>query len=423
MRVWKRVKEQQARRPHVYELDLLRTVTAFSVVAVHVLSFTVILNSTNAGAEIQNAVVTALHFTREVFMFVTAFAMVYVYYGKPFTLKRFWAKRSVGVLLPYCLWSIVYVLVNTPGQSPGAFIQTAVVDILTGNASYQLYYILLTLQFYIILPLFLLFMKRVARHPWKALSISFVIEVALLYVDYHLLQQGPLASNGFWQGFSEFQNRFLLIYQFYFILGGFTALYFQQIRSFLLRYGWMVACVFIAAISGLWLHYVIQIRVYQESIGYATSVLQPIMAFYSLAVILFGLWLACLWASRKKQDGQPRGYHIWHMLSDASFGVYLIHALLLTAILKWVVPAMPTIWPVAMRVFLTWFMTVASASAITVLLLNIPILSRLVGREHAAQRKRVQPQPAREVEPEFEQQAQQIGVVNMNTIDDRRITV
>ncbi|HXX79523.1 MAG TPA: acyltransferase [Ktedonobacteraceae bacterium] len=382
--------EKQTHRSHIYELDPLRAITAWSVVAVHTLSGTVNLNTSDLGVQLQNAGVVALHFTREVFIFVTAFALVYVYYGKPFALKRFWARRSLSVLLPYCIWSMVYIRVNIPGQSPIAFIKTAFIDILTGNASYQLYYILITLQFYIILPLFLLFLKRFAKHPWKALALSFVIQVVLFYIDYHLLQQGPLASSGFWKFVSQYQDRFVFAYQFYFVLGGFTALYFQQIRSFLLRYGWMVACGMVAAISILWLHYTLQIRVYQESLGYATSVLQPVMVFYSLAVILFGCWLACLWASHKNREGYPSGYRLWRMVADASFGVFLIHVLLLAAILKWIVPAMPLVWPVALRVVLTWIMVAGSATILSIMLLKTPILSRLVGREYAAQRNIVQ---------------------------------
>jgi peptidoglycan/LPS O-acetylase OafA/YrhL len=382
--------EKQTHRSHIYELDPLRTLTAWSVVAVHTLSGTVNLNSSEVGVQLQNAGVVALHFTREVFIFVTAFALVYVYFGKPFAFKRFWTRRSLSVLLPYCIWSMVYVWVNIPGQSPIAFIKTSIIDILTGNASYQLYYILITIQFYIILPLFLLFLKRFAQHPWKVLAASFVIQVILFYTDYHLLQQGTLASNGFWKFVSQYQDRFILAYQFYFVLGGFTALYFQQIRSFLLRYGWMVVCGMLAALSILWLHYTLQIRVYQESLVYATSVLQPVMVAYSLAVILFGCWLACLWATHKNREGHPHGYCIWRVFSDASFGVFLIHVLLLSAILKWIVPAMPTVWPVAVRVFLTWFLAAGSATLLSMTLLKIPILSRLVGREHAAQRNIVQ---------------------------------
>jgi len=114
------------------------------------------------------------------------------------------------------------------------------------------------------------------------------------------------------------------------------------------------------------------------------------MVFYSLAVILFALWLACRWASHRYREGRPRGHRIWQVLSDASFGVYLIHVLLLSAILKWVVPAMPTVWPVAIRVILTWLMTVGSATAVSVTLLHIPVLSRLVGREHSVRREALQ---------------------------------
>ena len=222
------------------------------------------------------------------------------------------------------------------------------------------------------------------------------------------MQQGTVASSGFWQIVAGFQDRFVLVYQFYFVLGGFTALYFQQIRSFLLRYGWIAACLMVAALAVLWLHFVLQIRVYQESIGYATSVLQPVMVFYSLAVILFALWLACRWASHRYREGGPRGHRIWQVLSDASFGVYLIHVLLLSAILKWVVPAMPTVWPVAIRVILTWLLTVGSATAVSVTLLHIPVLSRLVGREHSVHRKVVQPAK----EKRFEEKSQQTEMLH-----------
>src|SRR5256884_3888113 len=148
---------------------------------------------------------------------------------------------------------------------------------------------------------------RVPHHPWKVLASSFIIQVVLSYADYRWLQQGTAASSGFWQIVAGFQNRFVLVYQFYFVLGGFTALYFQQIRSYVLRYGWIVACGLVAAISVLWLHFVLQIRVYQQSMGYATSVLQPVMVFYSLAVILLALWVACRWAYHKNPDGRPRG--------------------------------------------------------------------------------------------------------------------
>src|ERR1700694_1571932 len=162
-------------RPYIYELDLMRPVTAVTVVAVHVLSGTTMLNHTQAGMQVQNGIFLSVHMTREVFMFITALALTYVYFGSPFSGKRFWAKRSIGVLLPYGIWSIAYTWVNTSQHSPGAFTKLVVFNILTGNASYQLYYILLAIQFYLVLPLFLLILKHIQKHPWRTLGISFAL--------------------------------------------------------------------------------------------------------------------------------------------------------------------------------------------------------------------------------------------------------
>src|SRR5712691_1338580 len=230
---------QQA-RPYIYELDLMRPVTAVTVVAVHVLAFTQFLNHTQAGVQVQNGLITSVHFTRDVFMFITALALAYVYFGRPFSGKRFWAKRSIGVLLPYCIWSIAYTWVNTSQHSPGAFAKLVVFNILTGSASYQLYYILLTIQLYLVLPLFLLFLKHIKQHPWRALSISFALQVLLMYLDYRYLQQGSLASSGVWQIVAVSQGSFLLTYQFYLILGGLAPINFQKQRAFARRNGnWM----------------------------------------------------------------------------------------------------------------------------------------------------------------------------------------
>jgi peptidoglycan/LPS O-acetylase OafA/YrhL len=313
-------------------------------------------------------------------MFITALALTYVYFGRPFSGKRFWAKRSIGVLVPYCIWSIAYTWVNTSQHSPGAFAKLTLFNILTGNASYQLYYILLTLQLYLVLPLFLPLLKHIKQHPWRALNISFALQVLLMYLDYRYLQQGSLASSGVWQIVAVSQGSFLLTYQFYFILGGLSALYLQQARAFVLRHGKWIVGGFVLALAAVWVHFLLQVDVYHESFGYATSVLQPIMTFYSPTVIVLLGFLACRWAIQTNQQEHPKGYRFWHILSDASFGIYLVHVFILTALLQWVVPFMPEAWPVALRVFLTWFLTASGAAVISILLMKTPVLSHLVGR-------------------------------------------
>lgn len=368
-------------RPYIYELDPLRTVTALAVVLVHVMSFTMFFNHTATSLLVDNGIFTSIHFTREIFMFVTALALAYVYYGKPFEPSRFWAKRSIGVLLPYCLWSLAYTWVNNPSQhSPGAFAKLALFNILTGNASYQLYYILLAIQFYIVLPLFLLLLKHIQKHPWRALLISFALQVLMMYLDYRYLQQGSLASSEVWQMVATYQNSFLLTYQFYFIFGGLAAVYLKQARAFVLSHGTWIVGVFVLGLVAVWVHFLLQVEVFHESFGYVTSVLQPMETIYSTIVIVLLCWLTCRWAKSLNQQGHPKWYGFWHALSDASFGIYLVHVFILNALLRWVVPLIPAAWPAAIDIFLMWFLTAGGAAGISVLLMKTPILSRLVGR-------------------------------------------
>jgi probable poly-beta-1,6-N-acetyl-D-glucosamine export protein len=370
----------QQTRPYIYELDPLRAVTAVAVIAVHVLSGTMTLNHTQTGLLVDNGIFTSVHFTREIFMFITALALAYVYFGRPFSGKRFWAKRSIGVLVPYCLWSIAYTWVNTSQHSPGAFAKLALFNILTGNASYQLYYILLAIQFYLVLPLFLLLLKHIQNHPWRALLISFALQVLLMYLDYRYLQQGSLSSSGVWQMVAAYQDSFLLTYQFYFILGGLAAFYLKQARAFVLSHSKWIVSGFVLALAAVWVHFLLQVDVYHESFGYATSVLQPMMTLYSSTVIVLLCWLACRWANTDIGRAHPKGYRFWHTLSNASFGIYLVHVFILTALLQRVVPLMPEAWPVALRIFLTWFLTAGGAAGISMLLMKTPVLSHLVGR-------------------------------------------
>lgn len=372
--------QQGVHRPHIYELDPLRAVTALVVVAVHVLAFTVVLNKTTTGIQVQNAFVVSVHFTRALFMFVTAFAMTYVYSGKKVPIARFWKKRGIGVLVPYCIWSVIYVFVNQPPTTPLHFASASLTAILTGTSSYQMYYILMTLQFYLLLPVFLYLLEKVKNHPWRALSISFALQLVFFYVDFHFIQAGPFANTHVGKVVNSFQDEFVVIYQFYFLLGGLTALYFQPIKSFLLRYGKLVVCGMILMTVALWIDFFMQINTLREPISLAVSVLQPVMVPYSGMVIVFALWLACKWAGTRDSKGKPRGYGLWDQLSKASFGIYLIHALLLTVILQKITPAMPQDWPVAVRVLLTWIIAAGSAAMLSIVMVNTPLVSRLMGR-------------------------------------------
>jgi len=367
-------------RMYLHEIDMVRVITALSVIAVHVVAFTAIYNTTNLGVQLQNGAVVALHFTREVFIVLTAFVMVHNYTQRPLKLSVFWRRRGLGVVVPYIVWSLFYVWFNYPRHPAGAWIHTALADIISGNASYQLYYILLTIEFYIVLPLLLWFVVRYKRYPWQVLSISFVLQMALMYFDFNYLERGAFGSNSFANWFNDYSWRMLPAYQFYILLGAYGALYLHPLRDFVQRHGKLVVLAGVGGVGLLWLRYAKAIWFDHQSIAYATQVFQPVMVVYAATTTLFLYWLGVIWATHPSKKGKPHGHPLAKLLSDGSFGIYLIHAFILNDVLLHIGPRLPVAWPAALRVFSVWFIVALITCTLCSLMLYMPGFSRLIGR-------------------------------------------
>ncbi len=61
------------------------------------------------------------------------------------------------------------------------------------------------------------------------------------------------------------------------------------------------------------------------------------MVIYAIGIAAFLYWLATRWATRRAPH-PPRGAGFWVLLSNASFGIYLIHAYILEQAMVYLVP-------------------------------------------------------------------------------------
>lgn len=366
--------QTQKKRPHIYEIDLIRAITVFSVVAIHSLSYTGFLTKSQSGQQLLDFIGHSLHFNREMFMFVTGLVLTYVYYHRSFSAKKFWLKRALFVIVPYIIWSLLYVFLNNPWTGFLHYAKVSLWNLFTGDASFQLYYILLTVQFYIIFPLFLLFLKKVAKYPWQTLSISLVIQLVFLYINYNYLQAGPYSAIPFVKAFVNFQDRFFFIYEFFFILGGFAAVYMDSIRRFLMIRGKYIASIFVIGLALYALYYYHQVNHLHYSLWHATSVLQPSVVLYSTIVIAFIAWISLLWERKRKF------YPLIKVISDTSFGIYLMHVLMLTYVVKYFLPLLPSVIPVPVKDITVLLLAFSLSVLGSYILLRISILSWTIGR-------------------------------------------
>ena len=378
-------------RPYIYELDQLRVVTILGMLAVHVLVFPAFFHLDPLGIQVVNGLYNTVRLTRMIFMFITGVALVSTYYGKPFSFFGFWKKRSIGVLVPYVFWTLIYTSINDPRPSPWAFLTTILGNLLSGEGSLQLYYMVLILQFYLLLPGFLWLLRRTQQHPWMLVGVSFALQVILWTVDYYTLEAHP-PSTGFWAFVAQYQYRFVLNYQLYFVLGGMVALHLQAVRAWLLSHRTWIVLALSVTLTARTLVYVFQFDVAHTSLGYAVEVLQPVMVFYSVSVIAFLYWLAYRAVRKYDQQRQSKGQRFWHTLSDASFGIFLVHPIVMSLVLFLVIAPLRSWLPGLVGVALTWLLTVVGAAAWSMLFLHLPLLSRLVGRERASGRLRLRAQ-------------------------------
>lgn len=376
---------QRSARDHLYEIDVIRAVTALCVVGVHAVAFTVVLAQGPLGQQLQNAAVSALHFTREIFIAITGFVLVYTYANRPFSARAFWRKRGIGVLLPYVLWSLFYEWRTKPPLPPAPWLLRTAGDLVTGSASFQLYFILLTLEFYLILPWFLPFMRRAGKRPWRLLAASCALQLLGLFLDYRYLQAGPFAATALGQFLNTNQSRLLPFYQLYMIVGALAAMYVTRVRAFVLSHGMWTVAGLAVGLGLLWGNFAYQVSVAHGGVGYAISVFQPAMAVYALAVSAFLYWVAYRWAVARA-PAPPRGHRFWLLLSNASFGIYLMHAYILNVAMDQFVPRLSGAWPEPLRVGLVWALVAATTAALCSLWLYVPGLSRLVGRPCALRR-------------------------------------
>lgn len=90
-------------------------------------------------------------------------------------------RRFKGAVLPYVLWSGVYILVNRAlGQFHHLSLGHVAKLLLTGTAEFHLYFFVLVIELYLVLPLLLPVFRR--RPPFWAAALSAVIFEAAVYL-------------------------------------------------------------------------------------------------------------------------------------------------------------------------------------------------------------------------------------------------
>jgi peptidoglycan/LPS O-acetylase OafA/YrhL len=364
--------------PRLYEIDVVRILTFACVIGVHTTSHTVA--SDDLGLY---GLLALLHFTREVFFALTAFVLAYSYFSKPRPFVRTVPRRLLLVAVPYVTWSLIY-FVSSNLRSPHYTLGEATVSFLQhlveGTAWYHLYFLLVTMQVYVLFPVFLWIIEKTKGRHAVLLAVTGAYQLVFTwFLRYSPHSLGWIAEN---------PKSLFITYLFFVFLGAVAAFHAREFLAWVRAHRRLIAVVTAATGLAMLAFFGISIA---SGVSYyrAGTPLQPALMVWSVAVGLGFLALGTWWSDRR--DPESRIARAVTVISDRSFGIFLAHPIVLWLLLwvgdDWVEGHIPTPW----LTLVAYVVVVLLAYVVSTLARRTPASLALAGRPFKRR-----PRPARE---------------------------
>jgi peptidoglycan/LPS O-acetylase OafA/YrhL len=368
---------------YLREFDLFRVITFACVVAQHAILWSVDPHSVAGWG-----LVVVLHFTRNAFFFLSAFVALYAQATRPRRVGSLWGRRLSQIAVPFLAWTGLYFAYTiASGPTPDAWV---VLRTDLTNGYYQLYFLVVLAQFYVLLPALLWLIRVTRRHHWTVLSVSIVFQVAMGTVSHYAKAPGWQHSLHVFDA-NLLQSRLIVGYQLYFVAGLLAAAHADQLHAFVDRHRRRILWGALAIGLGTEGYYLITEAVTHNT-GRASDLYQPEVLLWFGAAILGLLALGRVWSRREAVRGPTRASQLLQWAADASGGYYLAHVLILQLILdalgglgwRYSMSWVDTAW-------ILFFGTLAGTTLLLWVLLQTPLRVILTGPDRAAQRRALRP--------------------------------
>jgi peptidoglycan/LPS O-acetylase OafA/YrhL len=238
--------------------------------------------------------------------------------------RTFWRRRFALVAVPFLCWSVIYFFLtirSAPGTLSG---DTAHLGYLVGTGYYQLYYLLVLLEFYVLFPLCLVLVRRTVGHHGRLLLASALAQVILVSSMHWGLAPGWMT--GYWA------TREVTSYQFYLIAGMVMALHLDEFHQWLCGHVWTIVLGTVAAAAAAEAWYYLSADHVISWLGSSADPFQPIVIPFNVGAIACIYLIGVLLVDRRRS---ARTRRVVHSGSDNSYGIYLAQPLFIT-ILGWV---------------------------------------------------------------------------------------
>ncbi|OZQ62171.1 acyltransferase [Paenibacillus sp. VTT E-133280] len=317
------------RQERLPQLDIFRALAILGVLHVHASSFAAGEQALHSPYYYWlNWINIFFKFGTPSFIFLSSFVLFYNYYGRPVTrslIINFYRRRLKYILLPYLLASMGYYalslyvngrLMQNFGDNLLSFSRA----LFSGSAYAHLYFVFISIQFYLLFPVLLKLMQSSRFLIKWAIPVGLGLQWGFIFwnkYELHIVEKGSLAIS----------------YLAYYMMGAFIAIHFDKVKIWLMKpwreqsaaqKGWttlLVSSLLIAAFIHVQLWYVARhFGVWTDSLWY--ELLWNVHTMLSALVLLYATFLLYRKAPHVIVASLTR-------LGELSFAIYLIHPLLL----------------------------------------------------------------------------------------------
>lgn len=311
----------------IKEFDFIRGISIIAVIMIHIGSGSIMVNSTSQTLKVPISTFFVYHqlmgFAVSAFIVCSGIVLVMRYKEREFNYLEFIGKRSIILLVPYFIWSLIYLWYNSRLfidngiMAKGGILKISAAEILyalaSGNSNAHMYYIPLLFSLYWLFPVFRFIVQKI-KSPW------WLVLVLLLQHYFQIRLQTAVPKDIL----VFFQFRFFL---FLFLTGCYVGQYYDEVRAFIDKY--------INAIIGL----LGTVFLFKVCVFYYTAqVLKRTITdipqtvtfenkIYTLLIIAIIIYVAPYIKNKYAELTLVR-------LGACSFGIYLAHPIFLKIIYK-----------------------------------------------------------------------------------------
>ena len=352
----------------IRSINYMRGLCMLGVIGIHVGSAA--LSNPTPNLALIGLLEILSRFSVPAFFFLSAFGMFCSQpLSKPFDYGPYLKRRLKTVLLPYITWSFFYMLYTAVlSRNFGIFSISSVVKTLTyGLAMYHIYFLVILLWFYLLMPLWRRLLAYMLKAPFFSFTVLFLANLAFNFWSSYLFTY--TGANEWLKDAASYRlNWVVLHYILIFMFGALVAEKFDAVTAFLSHHGKGIVLFQIFSSVAMVASYIGVMHVlHYDALGavYTVHQLSPVGMIYTLSSILFFLYL---WQCRPVSVNTDK---LFSFLGDKSYLVYLVHPVFLSlctgtaAHFGIVLSALPII-------FIYIFVTVAAATC-AAFLQNLPL--------------------------------------------------